>query len=133
MGGFGFGSTTVGAKIGWVAMIAQHAVNAKTHLAWMFPDLEAHEINDAFDFREAHQALQDLEHQYGIKLNAEGDLVLESEPRLNLDNLSSAVKGITGTVAKEIFRQQREAQLDWNKTIEEEARGRARRHRRSDQ
>ncbi|CAK0840857.1 unnamed protein product, partial [Prorocentrum cordatum] len=100
LGGMGFGSATLGARLGRLAALGQCLPVARQHLRALLPDAAEEDILNAIPLDGAERMLDWLKETHGIELSVSGTIARESEPRWNLRARFDPIRGLYSTVSK---------------------------------
>ena len=131
LGGMGFGSATLAAKIGRLAALAQCLPTARQHLRTIAPEASEQEILAAVPLAEAQATLEWLKAEYDIEISAGGNIAADREPRLRLHADFKPVTGPMGKLTQAVFKHERAKMLEQHAQAEAQAKEAARRVKRT--
>ena len=102
LGGFGFGSATLSARLGRVAAVAQCLPTARVHLRRILPEASEDEIRAAVPLAGVKESLDWLKNKYGIELSVNGNLASAKEPRWDPAADFQPLRGVCGLLTRAI-------------------------------
>ncbi len=125
LGGMGFGSAALAARVGRLAAVAQCLPTARAHLQMVLPEASQEEILEAIGLEGVCDTLQWLREEHNIEIAAGGEIATGSEPRFDPRAHFEPIRGLQGRLTRAIFQGQKEALLARHEEAEKQERARA--------
>ena len=103
--------------VGRIACLGQCLPVARKHLQRLCPTADCAERMQAVPTQYAEQALEELRSRFGVEISSSGGIAQGAEPRLALTEDFEPVRGIVGTVCKEVMRREREQWVELGRAM----------------